>query len=407
MRLNKKDARLFFMLCWAVYFCSYLGRLNYSAVMGELIGRSLTKSQAGWISTGFLIAYAVGQLVNGLEAENHSPRFMVAIGAIGGGVTNLVFPFTHAFAARIALRFLTGCFMSMIWPAMVHAMVKLLNKDDMVNASVDIASSMAAGTLVSYLMTAFFLKWFSWRLAFFVPGALLGGFGVLWLLAWPMLEGRAHVPEEGQPEAVTAEGHSMPILALITMPCVLATLYPVIMHGVVKDGVTAWVPAYVGEVFGVSASFSALLSVLLPLLNLSGAYMARFIYKYMQSNVFKSSAVFFAAATLGFLLMLLNRSALALTMICFATVTSCMMAVNVLMINLFPLAFERVGRSATVSGALNAIAYGGSSLASGMIGVLSDTWGWGATVASWLTAMLTACVASWLCRRLNIREVEP
>ena len=60
-----------------------------------------------------------------------------------------------------------------------------------------------------------------------------------------------------------------------------------------------------------------------------------------------------------------------------------------------------------LSGALNAIAYGGSSLASGMIGVLSDTWGWGATVASWLTAMLTACVASWLCRRLNIREVEP
>ena len=43
-RLDKRGASYLLAICWIVYFCSYLGRLNYSSVMSELIGTVLTLS---------------------------------------------------------------------------------------------------------------------------------------------------------------------------------------------------------------------------------------------------------------------------------------------------------------------------------------------------------------------------
>ena len=79
-RLDKKGAMQLFCICWLIYFCSYLGRLNYSSVMNELIGTVMTKAQAGWVNTAFLVAYAAGQLINGMLAEKVSPRWFAAAG---------------------------------------------------------------------------------------------------------------------------------------------------------------------------------------------------------------------------------------------------------------------------------------------------------------------------------------
>lgn len=93
------------------------------------------------------------------------------------------------------------------------------------------------------------------------------------------------------------------------------------------------------------------------------------------------------------------RGSLVLTMLCFAVITSAMMAVNMLLITLLPLYFERYGRAATVSGALNAVAYGGSALTSGLIGVLSSACGWNAAVLSWLGRMVAACALCVIFRK--------
>lgn len=53
---SPKVARLLFLLCWFAYFTSYIGRLNYSSAMTEMIqGTILTKSQAGFISMVYFL----------------------------------------------------------------------------------------------------------------------------------------------------------------------------------------------------------------------------------------------------------------------------------------------------------------------------------------------------------------
>ena len=358
--------------------------------MSELIGTTLSKIEAGWISTSFLIAYATGQLINGMLAERMPPRWMMAIGAAGGGVTNILFAWAGSLPVMLALRLATGFFMSMLWPSMLVAMVRLMRREDKIASVVNITTSMAAGTLVSYVATAALLKWATWQSAFYLPGLALTALGVAWYVLYPLIERMAVLPETDANENPVPR-EPAPLKGLLLTPCLLAAVLPVILHGVIKDGVTAWVPAYINEVFGKSPAFSSLVSVLLPLFNLTGAYMARFAYARMNENVLSAAAVFFGAATLMFGLMITaGGQSLILTVLCFAVVTSCMMAVNVLLINLLPLDFEAAGRSSTISGGLNAIAYGGSALASGLIGVLSEAFGWSATVVSWLIMMVAA-----------------
>lgn len=392
LRLTRRGARAMFLLSWTLYFCSYLGRLNYSSVMTAMLGETLTKAQAGWVNTAFLIAYASGQLLSGLLAERVSPRILAAAGAIGGGIMNIAFCMSDSYAAMLALRLLTGLCMSTLWPAILQAMVKWMNDRDKISSSVNLASSMAAGTLVSYALCAALLKWLNWQAAFALPGGLLIAIGAIWYLAYPLItKNTVETPESAQAVPAAFEGARLPLVRLVRIPVLLAATLPVILHGAIKDGVTAWVPAYVSEVFGRSASFSALVSTLLPLVNLAGAYLAQAVYSKTGLNTLRASAIFFLAAVLMLTAMLtIARGSLLLTMLCFAVITSAMMAVNMLLITLLPLYFERFGRATTVSGALNAIAYGGSALASGWIGVLSSAHGWNAAVLSWLGMMIIA-----------------
>ncbi|MFR4441260.1 MAG: MFS transporter, partial [Hungatella sp.] len=78
------------MLCWIVYFSTYLGRLNYSASLSEIIlSERFTKSQAGMIGTGFFLAYGGGQFVSGFLGDRLAPKKMVFTGLFISGICNL------------------------------------------------------------------------------------------------------------------------------------------------------------------------------------------------------------------------------------------------------------------------------------------------------------------------------
>lgn len=52
--VRKKMQSMLFWLCWAAYFSTYLGRLNYSASLTEIIRvEGYDKGAAGFIGTAF------------------------------------------------------------------------------------------------------------------------------------------------------------------------------------------------------------------------------------------------------------------------------------------------------------------------------------------------------------------
>lgn len=87
---DDKLQAMLFCLCWLVYFASYIGRLNYSSAMPDMIGNSvISASQAGFISMVYFFAYGAGQFLNGILADRIHPAKMIFFGLFASGMLNV------------------------------------------------------------------------------------------------------------------------------------------------------------------------------------------------------------------------------------------------------------------------------------------------------------------------------
>ena len=78
---NKKSyAILLIFLAWLVYATSYLGKVNYSANITQIIDYySVTKTQAGTVPTFFFFSYGIGQVFNGVLCKKYNIKWMIFI----------------------------------------------------------------------------------------------------------------------------------------------------------------------------------------------------------------------------------------------------------------------------------------------------------------------------------------
>ena len=68
------------LLCWLVYTCSYMGKVNYSANINPIMDfYKIDHSTAGLVSTFFFFSYGVGQVVNGLFCKKYNLKWIVFI----------------------------------------------------------------------------------------------------------------------------------------------------------------------------------------------------------------------------------------------------------------------------------------------------------------------------------------
>lgn len=307
---------------------------------------------------------------------------------------------------------LNGYTQAMIWPPIMRIFAEMMQEEKKVKYCVHITSTMALGTLVSYLLSAAMIGLAGWRYVFFaaavcmITAALVfkRGFGKVDKLAEKNSEPEDEEKQKhfDEKEMKTKEKVSaMPFSQVLAHSGLLLLLIPVIVHGILKDGVTAWVPTYISETFLASPTISILVTTMLPVINLTGAYAAQFMYhRFFGKQEVKTASFFFMIAT-GALLLLwkLGSVHMFLTAGLLSVITASMMAVNTLFVNLLPLQYEKEGRVSTVSGFLNAMAYVGCAISTYGIGVLVQRVGWNITIFAWLFITAIAMVVCFVLRK--------
>lgn len=400
--LDGKKATVLFLLCWVAYFSSYLGRLNYSSAMSSIMDDGvLTLSQAGMISMIYFFAYGGGQFCNGLLGDKLKPELMIFAGLFLSGIANLLMGMVSVYPVMAVLWGINGYTQSMIWPPVIRIFAEKFTYERKRKYSVDITSSMAVGTLMSYFLSACALKLFQWHAVFYLAAGILLCISVVWIVGYRSITQEYGTTEYRENESgkmtekkTAAGGQSF--RALLVGSGLIAIVFPVMIHGILKDGITQWVPTYIYNCFDVSASFSVIITMILPLINLSGAYLARFCSRRHPDQEVRTSALFFGVATAALVgLYLFGSKQVIVTALLFAVITASMMAVNTLYVNMIPLHFEASGRVSTVSGFLNSVAYLGSAVSTFTIGVMVEKAGWAVTIASWTAitgAAFVACI---------------
>ena len=155
---EKNSAAALGMVCWIVYFSIYLGRLNFSASMGDMTQTGLWgKTELGSVAAAFYLAYGLAQIPCGILGDKISPKKLVSIGLIGTTAANLLFPFVDSVTGMQILWFLNGVSQAMIWPPVVKMVINLTYGQQSVNIILMLSFTAPAGMLAAYLLDAVML----------------------------------------------------------------------------------------------------------------------------------------------------------------------------------------------------------------------------------------------------------
>ncbi len=403
MRLtDQKQVKLLFWICWAAYFTTYLGRLNYSACMVEIMNNAgWTKGAAGLVATGFFAAYGLGQLINGFAGDRFSPKAMVAVGLGASGVVNCLFPLFENANVGLVLWCVNGFVQSMVWSPLIRLVSEWMPQQQRMKACVDLNSTVPAGTLVAYGMSAALVHLGSWKMAFYASGLVLLAVAAFWVVGIDKVQKSLQPVAEPEFEAAgipSAKRISLWKLALAgAVPVCCLTL---VMQGILKDGVTTWIPTFLEEQFHLPAAGAILSTTLVPIINLSGVYLASWMDKRIFKNELTSSALLFVTSTAALLaLVMLPMNSAAVSLVLLALTTTFMMGVNTMLVSVLPSYYVRYGVCSSMSGILNASAYVGCSVSSYGSGVLAERYGWNGIMMVWLVCALAGAALCTLVAR--------
>ncbi len=254
-QLTGRHARAFMLLCAMVYFTSYLTRTNYTAVILELTGAlGITKSEAGLISTIAFFTYGAGQLFSGFVGDKIYPRRLIAFGLAATSVCNFLMSVSGSVAPMAVIWGVNGLCQAMFWPPLVRLMAENLNDDNYSTACVWVSVGSSFGTIGVYLACPLLIKLGGWRAVFIPPGGLL--MPALWLIASGKLL-KNHVCENvrtDDDEAPAATGG----ISAAGFGVLAAVCLAIVLQGILRDGVTTWMPVLVSEQFGLPTGASIL-----------------------------------------------------------------------------------------------------------------------------------------------------
>lgn len=404
---NKKRlsaGKLLFVSCFLAYSTAYLCRINYTAALTAIVADGVfSKSHAGLIGTVYFFCYGAGQVFSGILGDRVSPYKMIGTGLLGTILANIAMPLcSSSYIVMSVIWGVNGIVQSMLWTPILYIMSNVLPDSQRDKACLYMAASYPLGSLFSYILSAATIKFASWHFAFFVPAAIATLVLVLWCVSSAKTSkvlGRGG--EVSKKESNGQPRKTMPLAKLFAVSGAVVICVGILIQGMLKDGVTSWVPTLITEKYSVSASFSVLLSAVLPIINLSGAWFATKLFEGGFKRNEAAAAAFCFGLTLIPLagLIFVGKYHIALCVLFFATFTTLIVAINHLFITLIPVRFAKYGRASTVGGIFNSCTYIGSAVSTYCFGAVSERLGWTATVVFWLILGALGAAVCLACAR--------
>lgn len=383
MTNEKKENRIIF-ICWLAYAAAYIGRLNYAASIVAVISEmGITKAEAGLVSSFFFFAYGIGQLVNGILSKRYNSRIMVFLSLFISSGLNLAMPLCSDISMMKYIWLVNGAVQSVLWSTLIKTISVHVSDKKISTAIVVMSTPTAAGTLGAYGLSALFVKFFTWRTTFYVASVVLLITSVVWFVLYGNEEPAKKVVEK------TAEEKKK--ISSVMVMCLAVIALSGIANGFIKDGINTWLSSVLYEEFGVSQSFSILLTLLLPLVSMIGATFVAKIHTKMTSHS-GMDALFFGITSVMFggIMMALKIHSIVLMMILFICVACLMAMVNNVITSVFPLDSRKVLGSGFLAGLLNTFCYVGSTITSYSLGAVSQSGGWNKV----FIIMFAACAAA-------------
>lgn len=266
---------------------SYITRINYGAIISEMeAATAVSRDLLSMALTGSFITYGAGQIVSGVLGDRISPKKLVSCGLMVTVAMNLLIPVCRNTLQMVVVWCINGFAQSFLWPPLVRLMTALLSEEDYKKTTAKVSWGSSFGTMLLYLLSPLIISVLSWKWVF-VFSAICG---IVMLVVWNRYSYEIET-EAPVPAAKVSKGQAN----ALWNPLMLCVMAAIILQGMLRDGVTTWMPSYIAETYQLSNRVSILTGVVLPLFSIVCFQIATRLYMKKLTNPLTCAGAFFAA----------------------------------------------------------------------------------------------------------------
>lgn len=174
-----------FRIFYATYFgyaVFYFTRKSFTFATPHLVqDLGFNMADIGILGTVLYVTCGISKFVNGVFADRSNPRYVMGIGLILTGITNILFGASSSLLVFALFWGLNGWFQGWGWPPCTKLLTYWFSQSERGKWwSLNSTSHNLGGALVP-LLVAYCCTWFNWRWGMYVPGLIAVVTG-LWLL---------------------------------------------------------------------------------------------------------------------------------------------------------------------------------------------------------------------------------
>lgn len=395
-KIAARNAILLGGMCALAYLAVYVVRNVLSTVTPSILsGGVKSTEQVGTLSSVFFIAYAVGQLINGIIGDRIPAKYMLGLGLLLAGLSHLVLTAVlsvplWAYVAYAA----TGFFLSMVYGPMTKVVAENVHPLYAPRCSLGYNFSSLMGSPLAGVLA----MTLTWQGVFIVGSTALAVMGVVVFVAFCVYERYGIIrPRQTAAAAATAVGG---VKVLFRRHIVKFSLISIIT-GVIRTTVVFWLPTYLAQYLHFTEQqASGIFSVATLLISFT-AFVAVFAYERLGHNMHVTVLLSFILSALCFVGVYFVTQPLVNTVLLVAAIFFSNCAASILWSCYCPSLWD-TGMVSTATGFLDFLSYMAASASSSLFAGEVDSIGWQGLILIWCGLLVCGVVVALPWRRKKI-----
>ncbi len=395
-----KNAIMLGSLCFISYLAVYVARNILGAVSPQMEKDGVfSKEFIGTLSSVYFIAYACGQLINGLIGDRIKAKYMMSLGLALAGVCNFLLPVVSGSSVAVYVTYgATGFFLSMIYAPMTKVVAESVDLVYATRCSLGYTVASFLGSPVAGVLAAVL----SWQWVFNVSSILLVTMGAVCFLAFTLFERKGIVRYGAYKKGQSTGGGGIKVL--LKRQIVKFTFVSV-LTGIVRTTVVFWLTTYISEYLGFDSDKAALLYTVATLIIATSAFVAVFVYERLGRNMDLTILIMFSVSALSFLLVFLCKTPWVNLAFIILAILASNGASAMLWARYCP-SLADTGMVSSATGFLDFMSYMAASVSSTLFANAVSVIGWSGLILVWFGLMVVGVVISLPFEKMKKKKIR-
>lgn len=262
--------------------CYYMRHLLGVATPLMIATGEYAKEFLGTLSSFYMIAYAVGQLINGTIGDRINPKYMVSIGLFVSGIASIFFTIVESPLFQLFCFIVLGFSLSMLRGPLVKIISENTTEKHAQTCCVFFNFSSFVGPLIASALAIIF----EWKNIFVVAGLSVLFVSVAAFLVLTYLEKKNIISSTRQ----NNDGKSSAFKNLVKVFSLENIGFYMFISGLVEIvaiAVNFWIPTYMNEYLHFSADMSSVLFSVVSTIVSFTPFIGLFVFRLFKNDEFK------------------------------------------------------------------------------------------------------------------------